>query len=409
MALIVVAGTENGTGSNPTTVAVVDASNAAAPTVKLLAPNIGDTGAHVAIGGGLLAAGAALSGMVGVFDVTTPTSPQSMGAVNSGLSGGVGAVAVRGTLVVAGEWTSNVGARVALLDASHNPPTVVSTATTHFTGNTTNVGDNPQSLAAINSVAFLSDRLVLATSPAGNQLCLIDFTNRVSPTLTYKNTNFAGIGAADGDADAQRIVAADGFGGQFQLYDATGATIGSPQNTVLGGVNSISLSVPLAVGGSYNNSQADLVDFSIPNATAFQAQVAGGATAAMHGSFIALGSVLGPFGSSLGRIQFFDASNLSTPLGHADVDLASVSTVSIGQTVDVTASPSSVDFGVVAVAGVTMQTITVKNTGSIVRQVSAIAVTAQTGGAFVVKTPPTPTVPFSLARRSGATRRSLSS
>ena len=345
----------------------------------------------------------ALSGMVGVFDVSTPTSPQSMGAVDSGLSGGVGAVAVRGTLVVAGEWTSNAGARVALLDASHNPPTVVSTATTHFTGNTTNIGDNPQSLAAINSIAFLSDTRVLATSATGNQLCLIDFTNRASPTLTYKNTIFAGIGAADGDADAQRIVAADGSGGQFQLYDATGATIGSPQNTVLGGVNSISLSAPLAVGGSNNNFQADLVDFSVPNATAFQAQVAGGATAAMHGSFIALGSLEGPFGSSLGRVQFFDASNLSTPLGHADVDLASVSTISIGQTVDVRVSPSSVDFGVVAVAGVTTQTITVKNTGSVARQVSAIVVTALTGGAFVVKTPPTLAVPFSVAAGGGTT------
>ena len=65
MALIVVAGTENGSGSSPTTVAVVDASNPAAATVTMLqGPEIGSTGARVAIDNGLLAVGAVLTGTV---------------------------------------------------------------------------------------------------------------------------------------------------------------------------------------------------------------------------------------------------------------------------------------------------------------------------------------------------------
>ncbi|MGZ4766080.1 MAG: hypothetical protein ACXV6M_10525 [Ilumatobacteraceae bacterium] len=90
MGRIVVAGSENGTGNNPTTVAVVDASNPAAPAVVMLQPNIGQTGAHVAVGGGRLAVGAALSGTVAMFDVTTPASPQPRGSVTTMLSGGIG-------------------------------------------------------------------------------------------------------------------------------------------------------------------------------------------------------------------------------------------------------------------------------------------------------------------------------
>lgn len=387
MARIVVAGSENGTGNNPTTVAVVDASNPAAPTVVMLQPNIGQTGAHVAVGGARLAVGAALSGTVAMFDLTTPASPQPRGSVTTMLSGGVGAVAVRGTLVVAGEWTSLSGARVALLDASTNPPTVKGTATTHFTGNTVMAG----SLAAIGSVAFLSDTLVMAASPAGSQICLIDFTTPGSPQLTYKNTIFVGIGSADADAGAQRIVAADGSGGQVQIYDASATKIGTPLNTTLAGINSIGLSAPLAAVGSANGPQATLVDFSVPSSTSFQAQLSGsGATAAIDGTFIALGSLLGPFGTSLGRLQFFDSTALGAPLGHADVNLASISTLSIGETMDLSVSPSMLDFGVVAAGGTKTLPITVTNSGSVSRQVTALGVSGATGGTFAVTgtTPP---------------------
>ncbi|MGZ4766081.1 MAG: hypothetical protein ACXV6M_10530, partial [Ilumatobacteraceae bacterium] len=248
---------------------------------------------------------------------------------------------------------------MALLDASTNPPTVKGTATTHFTGNTVMAG----SLAAIGSVAFLSDTLVMAASPAGSQICLIDFTAPASPQLTYKSTVFVGIGSADADAGAQRIVAADGSGGQVQLYDASATKIGTPLNTTLSGINSIGLSAPLAAAGSAITSQAALVDFSVPSATTFQAQLSGGATAAIDGTFIALGSLLGPFGASLGRVQFFDSTALGAPLGHADVNLASISTVSIGETVDLSVSPTMLDFGVVAAGGTKTLPITVTNSG----------------------------------------------
>src|SRR5690349_1437853 len=161
MGRIVVAGSENGAGTNPTTVVVIDASNPAAATPKNLPPNLGATGAHVAVDGGRLAVGATLTGTVAMFDVTVPGTPVARGSVTTTLSGGIGAVAVRGTLVAAGEWTNSFGARVALLDASTNPPTVKGTATTTFIGNTVMAG----SLAAIGSIAFLSNTLVVAASP----------------------------------------------------------------------------------------------------------------------------------------------------------------------------------------------------------------------------------------------------
>src|SRR5215831_4034730 len=101
MGRIVVAGSENGTGTNPNTVAVIDASDPAVPGIVNLQPNIGQTGAHVAVGGGRLAVGAALTGTVAIFDVTKPASPLPKGSVTTTLSGGIGAVAVRGTRVVA--------------------------------------------------------------------------------------------------------------------------------------------------------------------------------------------------------------------------------------------------------------------------------------------------------------------
>ena len=119
-------------------------------------------------------------------------------------------------------------------------------------------------------------------------------------------------------------------------------------------------------------------------ATAFDAQLGGGASAVIKGTFIALGSITGPFGSSLGRIQFFDATQISSPLGHADVALAAISTIAIGQTIDVTASPDPIDFGIVATAAYADRTVTLTNSGSVVRRVTNVTVASATGGTVVV-------------------------
>ena len=118
-------------------------------------------------------------------------------------------------------------------------------------------------------------------------------------------------------------------------------------------------------------------------ATAFDAQL-GGPRAVIKGTFIALGSITGPFGSSLGRIQFFDATQISSPLGHADVALAAISTIAIGQTIDVTASPDPIDFGIVATAAYADRTVTLTNSGSVVRRVTNVTVASATGGTVVV-------------------------
>ena len=380
MGRIVVAGSENGSGTNPTTVAVVDASNPAAAIVVMLAPGIGASGARVAIDAGRMAVGATLNTTVKVFDVMTPASPKELGSVNSGLAGGIGAIAVRGTLVAAGEWVSDFGARVALIDASASAPMVVSTATTPFIGNTVPKG----SLAALTSMAFLSDTLVVATSPTSGQICLIDFAHRASPVVTLKTTRFAGIGSADADADAQRIAAGDGTGELIVLYDAGAATELGAVNSGLGGIGSLSLAMPRGIAGSPNSPKVALIDFATFRATAFDAQLGGGASAVIKGTFIALGSITGPFGSSLGRIQFFDATQISSPLGHADVALAAISTIAIGQTIDVTASPDPIDFGIVATAAYADRTVTLTNSGSVVRRVTNVTVASATGGTVVV-------------------------
>ena len=107
------------------------------------------------------------------------------------------------------------------------------------------------------------------------------------------------------------------------------------------------------------------------------------------------------------RIQFFDANATGAPLGHADVDLASISTIGIGQTTDVTASPSPLDVGTVGAGLTVTATVIVKNSGSIARHVTAAAVTAASGSGTFAIVPPTPPIPMSLAANGGTQTVSL--
>ncbi|OAF05845.1 hypothetical protein AYJ54_02895 [Bradyrhizobium centrolobii] len=393
MARIVVAGTENASVMDPTTVAVVDASDPANPSVQMLAPHIGQTGARVDVDGGLLAVGAELPGVTGaavaLFDVTKPSAPTSKGNVTTPLTGGIGALAVHGKLVAVGELSSPSGGRVALIDASGATPSVVSEATTPLIGVTIQKDDMLMGLGAVTSVAFLSDTLVIAAGPTSGQIILIDFSNRASPVVTPINTTFASIGSADADSNAQRIVAGDGFGSQFGLFDSGASVLSTQTATLLAGITSVSVSMPLAIAGSTNTEDVALIDFSAPNVTQFFAGLTGGgATAKIKGKFIALGSLAGPFGPSLGRLQFFDAASTAMPLGHADVNLASISTVGIAETVDVTASSSLLDFGSVVVLATAARSVTFKNTGSIARRLTAAAIIGRTGsGTFVIAAP----------------------
>src|SRR5438034_10454240 len=135
MARIIVAGSEND-GS----FAVIDFTNPAAPSVRLVNPGfIG--GCRVAIGDHSAVAGDVLGDNVRMVDVLNPAVPVLQGFIATGLSG-IGAIAIRGSRIAVGEFSNAFQARIVMIDfSSPMAPSLIGTAHTSLaSGGSTAIG-----------------------------------------------------------------------------------------------------------------------------------------------------------------------------------------------------------------------------------------------------------------------------
>ncbi len=258
MPRVVVAGSEN-----VTSFAIINFTTPSSPTVVTVNPGFG-AGCHVTLSGSNAIAGNVLGGQVRLIDVTNPAAPVLKGTLST-ILGGIGAVAMRGNLVAAGELANGFGARIVLIDySSPTSPSLLGTATT--------------SLTAINSLAFTSDHVVVASGSNDFQIAQVDFTSPSSPIVTNFNPALSGSVSLDGDAVASRLAAGDNNAFNVKLFDAVSKVLQGTANTLLSGVNSVALSNPLVLAGSQMSINAVRINFTGPPAvTAFNPGLGGDA------------------------------------------------------------------------------------------------------------------------------------
>ena len=360
MSRVVVAGSEN-----DVSFAVIDFTNAHAPGVRLVNAGFG-AGCHVTIGGNLAIAGNVLGGDVRVVDVSNPAAPVLQGKVSTTMAG-VGAVAIRKSLVVAGESSNAFQAEVVLIDVS-NPavPVVLGSTRTPlaYTGN-----------PAISSAAFISDRVVVVCGQSDFEIVQVDFTVPAHPVVTTFNPTLAGPPVIDVDAGTGLLAAGDSTSGILKWFNASSKTLLGSFNTMLPSLTSVSASSPTILVASANAFNVDSVNIVAHSKASLNPGLFGGSVTGIEGTIGACGAILGS------NVALIDLS-VTPPmvLGTANATIPSISTVAIStfsaSAPKVSVSPTSLVFGAVKVGTSSVKPLTITNTGNALLSVSQFTSTS---------------------------------
>lgn len=367
MKTVVVAGSENSFSF-----AVIDFTNAANPTITQVDPQF-PGGSRVNIAGSNAVAGSVLSGKVRMVDVSNPAAPVALGTVDTQL-GGIGAIAIRGNRVAVGEWQNLFQARVTLIDSSAPAnPVVLATAATPFASTPSPDPMNPGP-AAITSIAFANDNVVVAASASDFEIVFVDFSNLGNPAVSTFNPVIAGPPQIDDDANAGQLVGGDSTSGIVKLFNSNTKALVQNLNTMAASVNSIALSGSRALVGSQNQFPAVLIKFgNNPPFVSFDPGLNGGGQTAINGT-------LGACADVGGKVKLFDVTpnppNAPTLLGTANWN-AAVSTLAISQFTPpagpaVVLSAASLVFGSVLVNSSRQMILTIQNTGGATLNVTNI-------------------------------------
>ncbi len=200
---------------------VVDFTDPDNPVVTRVAPdpNFPFGACRVAIQGSIVIAGDSQGSDLRLLDVSNPTQPVTLGFLRTDLAG-VAAVNINRSRVAAGELFGASTVRVLLVDITAPANArIIGTAIAPFASGGS-PGSGPPSAAAISSVAFLSDSIVVVSGPNQLQITLVDFADPMNPLVTnFSNTNLAGPPAID--AKNGKFSAGDGDGSNVKLF-ATG-------------------------------------------------------------------------------------------------------------------------------------------------------------------------------------------
>jgi hypothetical protein len=315
MTRVVVAGSENDVRFT-----AINFTMPTSPTVVLVDPGFG-AGCRIATDSSSAVAGSVLTGNVRLIEVSNPALPALKGNINTMLSG-IGAIAIRGSRVAVGEYVNSFKARVTLISfSSPMSPIILGTAQTPLI----NVTTGTDSSAAISSIAFLSDNVLLVSGPSAGIVVKVDFSNPVSPIVTTFNPVVSGGASIDVDASANRLAVGDNNSTILKLFDATENSLLGTANTTLGGVISVALKNPMVLAGSPNNFNVVRVNFSgTPSVTPFDPGLGGGSSTAIEGTIGACGGILGT------QVKLIDlAPTTPTVVGTANAMISSISSLAI--------------------------------------------------------------------------------
>ena len=320
MSRVVVVGSDN----DPS-FAVIDFSAPNSPVVMRVPPDpqFPFGACRVSIKGSQVAAGDSQGGAIRLIDVGDPLHPTSLGAIQTNLAG-IGAIALCGPLVAAGELFSANLARVMLLDfSSPANPVLRAIALTPFASGGSPASGSPQ-VAAISSVVFLSDSLVLVAGPNQLQISRIDFGDPSNPTVTnLSQTHLGGPPAID--ATPAQIAAGDGSGPHVNLFDSVSFTLLRSFNSRLLPVTSVAISESFVLAGSSDDAILSCIPLDGSPVQTVQANLGLGLVTALDGNVGACGGANSTF------IQLVDLA-VSPPalLGvRANVQFEAVTTLGI--------------------------------------------------------------------------------
>ncbi|MGB8128207.1 MAG: choice-of-anchor D domain-containing protein [Candidatus Angelobacter sp.] len=345
---VVVAGSQN-----DFSFAIIDLTNPATPSVKLVQPPFNNN-CIVDCDGTFVAAGEFNGSQVVIYDISNPAAPVQKGSVNTAL-GGIGGLSVNGTRVLAGELN---GFRVVLIDIS-NPatPTILSTFTTAISG-----------IAS----AQLKNNKALVCGPNDLIFVVLDYTNPALPTQTKFVPGTGGVffgGSLVGDLDGNTAALADAGSGNVYLFDVSAAiTFKGKKTTTQAGVFSISISGTTVAAASSNDTTISVVSFlnpSTPTETDSSDALNGGATIKISGSFLAAGDILGS------NVNLFSVNGTAlTLLGTANAVIPSLASIGftsftvVNPQAKISATPATLAFGAVRVNTPKTLPITINNTGT---------------------------------------------
>ena len=358
---------------------VVDFANTSSPTRVLRDPGF-NANCVVDCDGVTAVVGAYLGSRVQRFDISNPAAPVALPpTVDLPGFGGIGAVAIRGSLVVAAELN---GFRVALIDFSQTPPGVVTASTSQggfawlaFTAARRVVGSGLNAPPVFTEVEF----------PVSGTPVVTPFFTATSPF----NLNFSSV-CLDADPAANVIAVGNINGMEVALLDATTkAQIGRTAVTSLGSVQSVAVSGRRVLAGSPNSFDLAWIsnfESNPPTVTSVNtgyAVGAGGGVTALQGTTGAAGFIV-----ATGVVTPVKLLNLAqaTPqvTGTAD-GVPSASTVALGPLAgappvaqprievtptDVAAFPATR----VNTTSPTIRQITIRNTGTAALNVTGIQV-----------------------------------
>jgi len=365
MPKVAVAGSENAVQF-----AVVDFTHS---PPGLLLPNPGfNAGCRVDVDQNMAAVGSVLDGKVTVYDISVPSAPVK-GATIDTLLQGIGAIAIKGSLVAVGEFVNNFQARVTLIDfSSPQAPQIKGTAATPFVGvNIPPDPDDPNSMnqvsGAISSLAFSSPFIVVASSPNDFRIAQINFTNMAVPTVTMISPTLSGAPTIDADADANTLAAGDNNGTFVKLFNATTQALLGSQNTQLGGVGSVSVKGQKVFAGSPNDFRVAFIDFPGSSVVRFDPMMGGGSTVALEVGDGVCGAILGTI------IKLFNLSvSPPTLIASMDTTLPSISTIKVTTFTlpAVMFMPSILAFGAVRKGTSKVLPLTITNSGGMLLTVS---------------------------------------
>jgi hypothetical protein len=306
-----------------------------------------------------------LGGEIQQFDIASPATPVANGTANTRL-GGIGVIAIRGSLVAVGEATNTFKARICLIDfSSRTTPRVLGTAQTPLVSVATSPTDT---LAAISSLAFINPVRLVASGPAGSLIAVADFTNPGTPTVTTYNPH-AGPPCLDADVAAQRIVTGDTNASWVRLYDAGWNLLTPiPINTTLNSVDNINLAWPRALAGSNNTFHVAAIDFGTnpPKVVVFDPQLGGGSCTAIKGAIGCCGGITGT------NVKLFNlATDPPLLLASANPHLGAVGSIDLSSlAAAISTTPTRLDFGIERVSTQKSLTLTVHNAGTVGLNVS---------------------------------------
>jgi hypothetical protein len=199
---------------------VIDFSDPDRPVVTPVAPDpkFPFGACRVAIDQTTVVAGDSQGSDIRLLDVSEPARPVTLGFFRTNLAG-IAAINILGSRVVVGELFSASTARVLLIEFSSpaNPRILGSAAVPFASGGSPPQG--PPQAAAISSVAFLSEHVVLVSGPNQLQISLIDFSVPANPQLTnFSPTRLIGPPAID--AKNEKFAVGDSNGSHVKLFDA---------------------------------------------------------------------------------------------------------------------------------------------------------------------------------------------